>query len=343
MYYDFSAAFLKVQPPDTNFGEAWESLCYALLKAELSEPSLVRLAPPDKGVDILSRASSSAFQCKSSEQGAGGTLSANGSVSSLQTAMANRASLGWDSYAFCTNANYSGSAHTTINEEAKRLGLAEEKLDYKGPGHWDDLCRKHSSLVDDRFDFRVSASEKQLLDALKAGRYYDHYIQNFVDKMKQAQCVLAVKNNRTPVEIEIPFSPELTVKNCVHAVQALLGVTLDWTNFTDLKTSAGPSISLTIDRVAQSFDKRLADLDIKPGDRLEFWIKLVWRDETQKDAESEEGHYRAMRMATAYDTVCRWDVGQLTYDQRRRATLGRAETLVQNMIWTAARKLKGDA
>jgi hypothetical protein len=340
MYYDFSAAFLRVQPPETNFGEAWESLCFALLKAELAEPSLIRLAPPDRGVDILSRKSSAAYQCKSSEQGAAGTLSANASVDSLRTAVEHRSSFRWSTYTFCTNANYSGTAHTTINDEAVTLGLAKENIDFKGPDYWDELCKKHSTLIDDRFDFRVSASEKQLLEALKAGRFYDHYIQNFADKMKQARCVLAVKNNRTPLVIEVPLSPELTVRNCVHAVRALLGVSLDWTNFTDIQTSAGPSISLAIGREPQPFDKKLAELEVKPGDRLTFWIQIVWEDETRKQAEDEGRHYSYLQLDTMYARRLMWSREQLTYEQRRKVTLERAESLVQNMIWTAARRLK---
>ncbi|HUW84433.1 MAG TPA: hypothetical protein VMZ31_16735 [Phycisphaerae bacterium] len=340
MYYDFSAAFLRVQPPDSNFGEAWESLCYAMLRAELDESSLMRLAPPDKGVDILSRGMSAAYQCKSDERGTAGSISAKDSLDSLRTAMANRASLGWATYAFCTNAHYTGTAVTKINAEAARLNLTRDQLDFKGPEYWDELCKKHSSLVDHRFDFRVTATEKQVIEAFKKARYYDRYVQEFAAKIRQADFLFAIRNNRTPVVIEIPFSPELTVKNCVDAVKELLGVSLDWTNFTDMQTSAGPSISLTIDRVAQGFNKKIADLQVESGRPLEFWIKIVWRDETQQDAPSEGQLYRGLMLQKRLDRVHTWSRNELDYGQRRQITLDRAEALVQSMIWTAARRLR---
>jgi hypothetical protein len=74
MKYDFSAQFLRVLPPDTSFAEAWESLCHKLLCLEQNDPTFMRLHPPDKGIDILHRANQHAFQCKSDERGALGSL-----------------------------------------------------------------------------------------------------------------------------------------------------------------------------------------------------------------------------------------------------------------------------
>jgi hypothetical protein len=52
MRYDFSAQFIRISPPDTSFGDAWESLCYALTSADTEDRTLVRLAPPT-GVSIF--------------------------------------------------------------------------------------------------------------------------------------------------------------------------------------------------------------------------------------------------------------------------------------------------
>ena len=114
MKFDFSAQFLRVNPPDTSFGDSWESLCFALLDAEFDDPSLIRLRPPDKGVDILHRNEQKAFQCKSNEQGAFGSMSANESIKSLNTAFSQKKLLSWETYAFAANANYTGSAFTSI-------------------------------------------------------------------------------------------------------------------------------------------------------------------------------------------------------------------------------------
>lgn len=87
MKFDFSTQFLKVDSPDTSFSEAWESLCYQLLSLKHGVDGLTRLRPPDRGIDIWRRSSQEAYQCKSSQQGAMGSIDANESIKSLQTAV----------------------------------------------------------------------------------------------------------------------------------------------------------------------------------------------------------------------------------------------------------------
>ena len=80
MKFDFSAQFLKIVHPDTSFGKAWESLCFELLNIEFQDISLIKLEPPDCGVDIIYRKNKTAYQCKSDERGAFGALSSDSSV-----------------------------------------------------------------------------------------------------------------------------------------------------------------------------------------------------------------------------------------------------------------------
>ena len=69
-----------------------------------------------------------------------------------------------------------------------------------------------------------------------------------------------MSNNRTPVELLIPFSGDLTVEQLVDVTKSLLGVTTGWTDFPDLQTSCEPTLSMTIDRVAQPFKMKLSEL-----------------------------------------------------------------------------------
>src|SRR6185369_6610445 len=133
MKYDFSSQFLRVDPPDTSFADAWESLCYALLDAELKDTSLIRLRPPDKGVDILHRSARRAYQCKTDERGAFGSIGSTESINSLKAALAEREALNWSSYSFATNASYTGFAFTSIKNVALELGLQDERIDFLGP------------------------------------------------------------------------------------------------------------------------------------------------------------------------------------------------------------------
>ena len=121
MRHDFSAHFLRILPPDTNFGDAWESLCETLLCGEYGATSIIRLRPPDCGVDILHRVEGTAFQCKSSERGAFGTINAIESVKSLDTACKHRSDIEWLEYCFATNANYTGAGYKKIMAHAKKL------------------------------------------------------------------------------------------------------------------------------------------------------------------------------------------------------------------------------
>src|ERR1041384_3162323 len=144
MKFDFPAQFLRVDPPDTSFADAWESLCYALLDAELNDTSLIRLRPPDKGVDIIHRRARRAYQCKSDERGAFGSIGATESINSLKAAFAEREALNWISFSFATNAGYTGSAFKSIKSAALELGLTDEQIDFLGPEHWAELCTNHT-------------------------------------------------------------------------------------------------------------------------------------------------------------------------------------------------------
>lgn len=343
MRYDLSAQFLRILPPDTNFGEAWESLCYDLLCAELKDTGLMRLSPPDLGIDILNRRLHQAYQCKSDERGAFGAISAASSIDSLTTAFKHRKRLGWKQYFFCTNSNYTGTALTKILKIVDSLGLDSSEVDFKGPKYWDDLCSRHFEQVSHRFDYRITITEKQVVESLKEAGYFERYLKEFEMKIRNARFSLVIKNNRTPLEIIIPFSEELTVENCLDAVKSILGISLDWTNFVDIGTSAGPSLSLTVNRIAQGFSQKIADLSLKPGDKLELWVKIIWRDETQKTGMDEQTAYHKQNLTLYCHTILagRKEMNRvsLTLEERRKITIERADEILQNMIWSGIKRL----
>jgi hypothetical protein len=337
MRYTFSAEFLKVTQPETTFGNAWESLCYDLLAAEHGVDGLQRLNAPDCGIDILRRPAATAIQCKSDERGTFGSLSATESVKSLRAADKTRPEIDWEHYRFATNANYTGSAVKTIMAEGESLGISADNIDFLGPEYWNELCEKYFDRVRNRFDFRVTVTEEQVVEAFRKARYFDKYVTQYADMISKGNFVLTVKNNWTPVELEFPFSPDLTVENCVDAVQELLGVSLKWTNFADLGTSTGPSISLTVGQRGQTFKQTIGEVKAAhPDQELVFWITLVWKDKTQDDGMSSQDVCRRAHLSE----FMYLERATVSEPNRRRTTLDRAETMVQAMIWNAARKLK---
>ena len=176
MRYSFSAEFLKVLPPDTTFGDAWESLCFELLAAVHGRDGLQRLCAPDRGIDLLHQPTKTAFQCKSDERGAFGSLSAPESIRSLKAAVETRSVIEWGCYTYATNANYTGSAIKSILDEAAALGVPKDRIKFLGPEYWDAMCSKHFECVKDRFDFRVTVTEAQVVDAFRKARYFDQYV-----------------------------------------------------------------------------------------------------------------------------------------------------------------------
>ncbi len=182
----------------------------------------------------------------------------------------------------------------------------------------------------------------QVVEALRSARYFDNYVNEYQQKINHAGFRIVVKNNRTPIEIEFPFSPELSVENCLDVAKELLGVSLKWTNFSDLGTSAGPSLSITIDRKAQGFSQKIKDLPLTPGEDLTLWIKIVWRDQTKDDGESE-CYYRSMLSRFGLDTLTLDKIAReaVSPAERGRITIARQEEILEAMTWAGAYRLKG--
>lgn len=342
MRYDFSSSFLVIRPPATNFGEAWELLCSDLLVAENGAEYVRRMSAPDGGIDIYNDGTQHAYQCKASEQGAGGTIPPNASIESLKSAVSNQARLPWVEYSFCTNAPYSTSGTARINQTAREMGVELERVKFLGPEYWDRMCTSHDELVRDRFYYRVTAGEKDVIDAFKKAGYFKKYVDQYTESIREHDFVVVVTNNRTPVEIEIPFSPELTVENYLDVAKQLLGITLEWTNYPDFGTSAGTNLSITVDQYAQTFSKKLSDLPIKSGDPLQLWIKIVWREKPQASAPSDsEILKKSLHSFMAYRSV---ELPKYTSfiqsKDRGRATVERHEAFVQGLIWDSFHGLK---
>jgi len=342
MKYDFSSQFLVIAPPSTNFGEAWEHLCETLLRAEHGPEGLSRIAPPDGGIDIYNQRTLHAYQCKSSENGAAGTIPGRESAASLKAAAVAKEQIPWDTYSFATNAPYSEKGRAAIRAAADEVAIDFDTVAFLGPEYWDELCSRHFDVVKDRFYYRITASEKDVLDAFRSARYYPQYVEEYGKKIKKGHFSLVITNNRTPVEIEIPFSEELTVKNYLDVAKQLLGVTLEWANFPDIGTSAGASLSITVDQYAQTFSKKISELPVESGDKLQLWIKIVWRDELQKQAPPDTSvQFLARAMHARYWSEAHLITRSLQSGwDRGKVTSTRLEALIQSVIWDRAHALR---
>lgn len=338
MKYIFNAQFLKILPPNTSFGDAWESLCFDLLRANDPKGVYMRLGPPDRGIDILHRAKNRAYQCKADERGALGTIPAAASIGSLRTAVGYMNELGWTEYLLATNANYSGNGVVEILKSGNELGLTKEAIKFCGPEYWSELCEKHLQRVEDRLDYRLTVSEAEVIEAFRKARYYENKVQEYRKLIREGSYVIELANNRTPVKLQIPFSLDLTIKNCLDVAMEILGLSLNAENYPNLGTSARPSVSLTIDRIPQTFSKKLRDYTEQDLQRLELWITIIWKDELDVPEDPAERERRMDLVIANYRTI---DNVILDPTERGRMTVSSFEQTLQQKMWSTVLRIGG--
>lgn len=336
MQHTFSAEFLKILPPSSNFGEAWEALCVELLFAESPHDQITSLSPPDRGVDILNRTTGVAYQCKSTARGTLGTIDAEECVSSLRRASDAQAPLGWSIYCFAMNAPISGVGLGKINIIADELNVPRPGI--LGPEHWSKLCEKHRSLIEKFFDYRVFVTEMDVKVALEKARYYEEHINSSMATIKSAPTLVQVSNNRTPIKLQIPFSAELTIEKLLDVTQEILGISLKSVNFSDLGTSFRTSLSMTVDGVSIPFKKKLSEMSEAELSHLQFWIQLIWRDKPSESDDSVESQ-RMLRFLTL-DSFKSIEKAWTSEQDRRRETLSRAERLIQMVILSSVNNIR---
>jgi len=329
MRYNFSAEFLKVEPPDTTFGDAWESLCHTLLAKEFPRVNFQRLRAPDGGIDIYVKPKKHAYQCKASERGAAGTGDARSALESLQAAVASRAKLAWQKYSIASNADFTAAGVTQVEAALEAYRLGKGALEFLGPHYWHELCEKHSAAVGNRFYYRVTLEDLDVIEALKRARYYDRFVADARQKLRDSPVKLRITSNRMLLEFEIPFSKELTIKNLLDVCKEIYGANLDWVNFGDLATSAGPSVSIAQGEKLMPFAKKIGDVVVGEEGQLEFWIQIVWKDETKSDAVSGD---QVLDLLMTYRTeVPRASLGER---ERGNLTIRRCEEYLQNLMWS---------
>jgi len=334
--YNFSAAFLKIQSPDTSFGQAWESLCFDLLKAEYNDNSQVRLKAPDRGIDIYRQTEKIAYQCKSNELAKHGTIDVSECIKSLTTALSVRKSIAWDKYFIATNADLSGNGFEKLKDFILKNELSH--VEQLGPEFWSGLCEKHIELVTDRLDYRLLVTEQQVISAFEKARYFDKYIKQYTEQISTEQFLVEVRNNRTPLKLKIPFSRELTIENLLDVVQNILQINMGRNNYYDTQTSAQPSISLTFNDSKQPFSKKIKEVTEETEPKFEFWITIVWEDTTKKEDNENDGQTTKIMQ---YLKMNEYKKGALSYEQRKAITIDRTEKILQSMMWDGVNSLAG--
>ena len=68
---------------------------------------------------------------------------------------------------------------------------------------------------------------------------------SFMTRSERSPSRSWLPNNRTALEIEIPFAGALTVENYLDVAKQVLGLSLDRTTYSELGTSVAPCVSVT--------------------------------------------------------------------------------------------------
>jgi hypothetical protein len=108
----------------------------------------------------------------------------------------------------------------------------------------------------------------------------------------------------------------------------LLNITLDSHDYSDLATSARPSVSIVIDRVPQSFERKIGELSDDELSRLELWIKVIWKDKLEPEDTAVDLAYSAYRMRLLESL-------QIPPARRGPETIERYEQQLQVTMWSA--------
>ncbi len=329
MRFNFSAEFLKVEPPDTTFGDAWESLCYDLLANEFPGVSFQRVRAPDGGIDTYAKRRKHAYQCKASERGAAATADTGSTLGSLQAAIMNRTKLPWSKYTVASNADFTAAGIAQVEAALTKHRINRSVIEFLGPNHWHGLCLKHSKAIEDRFYYRVTLEELDVIRTLQQARYYESFISEARNKLRETPITLHITSNRILLEFKVPFSKDLSVENLLDVCKELYGVNLDWVNFADLSTSAGPSVSIALGDKLVPFETKIGDVVTGDEAHLEFWIKIIWKDEIKKDAISSD---TVSNFLAYYSREVLRD--SLEESDRRELTIRRCEEYLQNLMWS---------
>jgi len=359
MQYELSSTFAKIDTTSQGFQDVWKKLCHEFLIAVFPVNSIIRMSFDECGIDILDQTTGTAYCCLAVDDPSNDTLSVEEIITSLDKAANNRIRLGWKRYNIATNTEYSDEGMKVINNQIRKLQIAFDEVGFLGPGTWNRLCIEYPRIVMDWFDYRVVVSKEAVKNAFEEARYYPEYVAKYTAQINEADFNVVLTNNRTPIELVIPFSNQLTVKHLLEVGQILFDLSLDKTVFRDLGTSARLSLSIIVDEVTQGFSKPLVDVPVPSGGEAQIWIQIIWQEKSYDEDDTVDGlpvkqdqlfaFERKMYLAYTGKIDFTKDVilgrtpditrEPMEHESKKKITLARKAAIVSSRIWQKARRL----
>lgn len=274
----FSLTFARKERLGHGFAWLWRDFCHELLNKALGASALVRTDRDTYGMDLFLPDSRVALLLVGVDEPSAQSPLPAAVRTAVDRAMACRSRHPWEQFVVGTNAQATPRSFQAITAAIKGTNLPEQALGLVGSTFWAELADNHEAVVSRWFDYRVVVPEAEVRAAFVAARYYDRYVREYEQKIAAASFFVVLTSNRSPVELEVPFSPELTVKHLLDVAQELFGVELSASEYADMGTSASLRSSLRKDGVAQTFDKTLAEVPVRKGDSLQMFLQIRWRD-----------------------------------------------------------------
>jgi hypothetical protein len=250
-------------------------------------------------------------------------------MTSLARAVEARGDLGWERHFMALNAPLAGIGFSKIVDFAASKEIEKTDIEFLPHEYWSSFCDKHTKYIRAFFDYRVFVTESEVIELMHKAKYYDQHVREAQLKLREHPLPVSISNNRTPVELIVPFSGDLIVEQLLDVVRTKLGISLDWANFPDLRTSCGPSLSLSVDQVAQPLTLKLSELSHEQLSKLQLWITLLWRDELGNDGDHYDGsiHFHLYRLDPSDGTR------PASKKERGEMTLKRMDSVIQSSIW----------
>lgn len=218
--YSFSYDSLIIEPPATSFGEAWELLCFYLLQKDTSDNTILRLRPPDRGVDILHEAQKTAYQCKSNELGHKGTISTAACLRSIESAKEAKGLLGWEKFTFAINSDITGSSLARIKHSCIDAGLGEPS--FLVHTYWSDLCNKHTDIADRFYRNVVHVSRSRYEELISKEKELSALLEEKKPMTGSGLVSVQIASNLAPLVYRIEgLSPYLTIGDLTKQLEFL--------------------------------------------------------------------------------------------------------------------------
>jgi len=260
--------FVRPDAAAHDFQEVWAGLC-PIFSSPSSERRTSSVWTRPSAVWTFDRTTGTGFRFFGIENPNVGELAVDPAVESMQLAEAHREQLGWHRYVLATNVAIRRRPSRRSRRSVGRYRLGQTTWNSSTPRCWSALCAKPWTGCAQLVRLSVRTTPEAVTRPFERGvlRPQDRGVPG-QDEGHRVPLVLT--NNRTRWNSRSHSPPTCQWRTC-WTLEDPAPTCLDSTPFPDLGTSARLSLSITIDGMAQSFNKTLSELEFTRRRNFQLW------------------------------------------------------------------------